>query len=113
MRYVLSMLLVVGLAFPCDAHPLTWPTIAVIAGETADTFTTLRGMQTGRAVELNPVMQGGTPMFVATKAATTVVLVWAMHRLSREGHPTAARRLGWIAGASFGTLAANNARVGR
>lgn len=90
------------------------PYLALLGGEAADLGTTLSAIQSGRGTEGNPLLaHGGTAGLVAGKAGTALLLAYLMHRLAADGHPTAAQSLGYIAGGSYGALAAHNAMVGK
>lgn len=89
------------------------PYLALAGGEGADLGTTLAAISSGRGREANPLLSGGTPQLVATKVGTAVALAYLIHKLAADGHPLAAKILGYGAGAGYGALAAHNATVGR
>lgn len=89
-----------------------WPYAAMIAGNAADVGSTLYAKDHG-AVELNPLYGDSNAGLIAGKAATTALLAFAMHALEKSGHPTAAKVLGYGAGAGFGALGAHNIAVTR
>lgn len=89
------------------------PYLALAAGEGADLGTTLSAIHSGRGQEANPLLAGGTASLIATKAGTAVLVAYLMHKLAQEGHPVAAKWLGYSVGAGSGALAAHNAMVGR
>lgn len=90
------------------------PYLALAAGEGADLLTTLQTIQSGRGVEANPMLSaGGNTGLVAGKAGTALLLAYLMHKLAADGHPTAAKALGYSLGGAYGALALHNNSVGR
>lgn len=90
------------------------PYLALLGGEAADLGTTLAAMKSGRGTEGNQMLaHGGTAGLVAGKAGTALLLAYLMHRLAAEGHPTAGKALGYLAGGAYGGLAVHNSQVGK
>ncbi len=85
---------------------------ALLAGQTADTVTTVRAVRSGLFAEGNPILPSGPVGIVTIKATVTtglVVIGWRM----RKTKPKAAAVI-FLVGAVSGSLGAwHNARVWR
>lgn len=89
------------------------PYAALAGGSGADLGSTLGALGRG-AHESNPLLShGGTPGLVAGKVGGTLAVALAMRALAKHGHPTAAKAIGYGAGAGFGALGARNLTVGK
>jgi uncharacterized membrane protein YciS (DUF1049 family) len=108
------LLLAAATAQAQDGRSLTAASVVLTAGSTADLLTTLAALRQPGAYELNPLLaQGGTAGLVLGKVVTTATLLWVMRHLARQGHPTAARWIGFAGGGALGAVAVHNARQGR
>lgn len=90
------------------------PYLALAGGSLADGISTVQALKRPGTYEANPFLSaGGTAGMVAVKAASTAAVVWAMRRLAAQGHPTAAKIIGYGGGAGYGALAAHNMGQGK
>lgn len=90
------------------------PYAALAGGSILDGASTIAALRRPGTYEANPFLSaGGTAGMVAVKAASTAAVVWAMRRLAAQGHPTAAKIIGYGGGAGYGALAAHNMTQGR
>ena len=89
------------------------PYAALAGGSLADGISTYQALKRPGTYELNPLLSGGTAEMIAMKGGTTAALLWAMHELAKQGHPTAAKVMGYVGGAALGGLAVNNSRQGK
>ncbi len=89
------------------------PAVALAVGSGLDLASTLYALHsTPGAVEGNPLLaQGGTPGLIGMKLGTTAGLIWAMTKISHQGHPTAAKVIGYVGGAVLSGVAVHNVRV--
>ena len=81
------------------------PYIAAIGGQAADIGSTLYKLHHGYG-EAN--FGGSVPLMLAIKAGLGVGMPFMMHKLAAEGHPTAAKAIGYITGAGGAIPAAYN-----
>lgn len=89
------------------------PYAAMAGGSAFDLGTTVDALQRPGTREANPLLShGGTAGLVATKAATTAALLWAMHELAKA-HPTAAKVMGYVGGGTLTGLGLHNLQQGR
>ncbi len=108
------LLIALLLASPVAAQTVDpKPIAAFIAGSSFDMGTTLYALTSSPNVrEGNPFLQvGGTPGLVIMKSAYTALAALAIVRLTRQGHPTAARWMGYVGGAALSGLALHNLKV--
>lgn len=89
------------------------PYAALAGGSLADGMTTVAALKRPGTSEMNPLLSGGTAELIAMKGGTTAALLWAMRQLAKQGHPTAAKAIGYVGGGLLSGLAANNLRQGR
>lgn len=89
------------------------PAAATIAGNAADALSTYQALNRANTHESNPLLGQNPAGIVALKAALTIPEVWAEQRLTKAGHPTIAKVLGYGAGALGGLLAIHNSKVGK
>ncbi len=91
------------------------PSAALLAGSALDLATTLHALATvPGAVEGNPLLShGGNAGLIGVKLGTTAGLIWAIHRIDKDGHPRAAAILGYVGCAVLSGIAYRNTQVGR
>src|SRR5262245_43033618 len=82
------------------------PYAAMLGGQGSDLGTTLAALSRGGFRETNPL---GGPGVIAAKAAMMPILAILMKKLAASGHPTAAKVMGYGAGAAGAVPAAINA----
>lgn len=88
------------------------PYTVALAGNVADARSSLRAFSRG-AEEGNPFLSQQPAVFLATKAAGTVGILYGMHWLSAHDHRTAARVVGYLDGSIMLVIARHNAGVAR
>lgn len=88
------------------------PYLAAVGGTLADLGTTLDARSRG-AREANPLAGSDTGSIIAVKGAEAVLMPLLMRYLAKQGHPTAAKALGYITGGIGGASAIHNAQVAR
>ncbi len=109
-----ALLIVLLFASPVAAQTVDpKPIAAFIAGSSFDMATTLYGLQSSSAIyEANPLLQvGGTPGLIVLKSAYTGLAALALVRLTRQGHSTAARWIGYASGIALSGIALHNMKV--
>ena len=95
-----------------DSSAFRSAAFATIAGNLFDAVTTVRGLQNG-AREVNPLLGQSPARVVVMKSLLVVPQVYAEKKLVDNGHPKAARWLGYAAGGFAAALAVRNIRVGQ
>lgn len=118
MRAIVLLLLLVAAPAAAEDRPLSsaiGPSAALLAGSTLDLASTLHALRTvPGAEEGNPILShGGTAGLVVTKVALTAAIVYAITRISKQGHPKAAAVIGYVGGIAFAGIAFHNTQVGR
>ena len=111
-RRIMLALTLALLSRPAAAQSLG-PSLALLAGSSADLATTLHALHTfPGAREGNPLLShGGDAGLILTKAGTTLALVAAAHRLTTHGHPVLARVIGYGGGVVLAGVAWRNATL--
>ena len=84
------------------------PYAALLGGQGADIGTTIAALKNPRLKEGNPLGLGGV---LASKAAMLTLAPWLMRRMTKAGHPTAAKVMGYGVGAAGAVPAALNLRT--
>ncbi|MCR4342147.1 MAG: hypothetical protein NUW01_19900, partial [Gemmatimonadaceae bacterium] len=92
---------------PQDGRVGPGPYAALFGGQGADIATTLMGRSRGMR-ETNPLGFGGV---MAGKAALMTLGPLLMRKLAKQGHPTAAKVMGYGMGAAGAVPAVMNART--
>ena len=107
----LILVAVLLVAAPVSAQSIA-PSIALLAGSSADLVTTLRALHTiPGAREGNPLLShGGDAGLIAVKLGTTAALVLAIHQFMPT-HPTVAKVIGFGGGIALSGIAARNASL--
>ena len=103
-------------AAPVSAQSLdVKPSLALAIGSGLDLASTLYALHsTPGAVEGNPILaHGGTPGLVGMKVGIAAGAIWAVNRIAKQGHPTAAKVIGYVGGAVLSGIAYRNTQVGR
>lgn len=89
------------------------PYLAMLGGHLADAGSTLAALKRPNVVEGNPILQGFGPAGIAMKSGSALLTALLMRKLAKDGHPTAAKILGYGTGGAMGALAARNSQVGK
>ncbi len=103
-------------AAPVSAQSLdVKPSLALAIGSGLDLASTLYALHsTPGAQEGNPILaQGGTPGLIGMKVGLAAGVIWAVTRIGHQGHPTAAKVIGYVGGAVLSGIAYRNTQVGR
>ena len=86
---------------------------ATVVGHVLDGVSTVVGLRSGRARELNPILGQHPARIIVLKSLFTVPQILAEKGLADHGHPKAARWLGCAAGGFATALAIHNFRTAR
>lgn len=89
------------------------PYVALAGGSIADAASTIAALKRPGTMEANPLLRGGAPEMLAVKGAGTAAVMWLMHKFAEQGHPTAAKAIGYGGGALFGGMGVRNMGVGK
>jgi len=88
-----------------------WPYIALAAGKGLDAYSSIRNFDRGYQ-ESNPMYSWMGPQprlgIAAMSGLQTALMSYMMHKQAENGHPTAAKVLGYLGGATGGIPAAYN-----
>ncbi len=97
--------------YPPVAPSAKFATWAVIAGNAADLGTTIQVIGFNGGHEMNPLLGSKLATIIPLKIALTAWQVYSVRKLSREGHPNAAKVLGALIGGFSFSLAVHNESV--
>ena len=96
---------------PRDGSALRQAIIATVAGNVFDGVTTIVGVSSGSAREVNPLL-GQTPgRIILMKTLFTLPQVLAEKHLVDTGHPTTAKWVGYVVGGLAAAVAIHNVQV--
>lgn len=113
MKTILISALILTLATSASAGPLTLPSAAFLAAQSADLLTTAHALtRVPGAYEVNPLGQSSAQR-IAMKAVTSAGILGLSQVLAKRGHEKAAKVMLWSATAAVGVVAVRNDRVGR